>query len=84
MTSEDLQELYMKSCEVLIDALPIPLDTADGVVERAYIQQINVAMEACMRKAIPDLLHRGRQEMALAIAEQYDKHWGAKADRYGT
>lgn len=80
MTSEDLDALYVQSCGVLIDARPIPLETADGPVERAYIRQINTAMEACMRKAIPDLLYRGRQELALRIAEQYDKHWGAKAN----
>lgn len=80
MTSEDLDALYVESCGVLVDALPIPPSAADTPTERAYIAQINVAMEACMRKAIPDLLFRGRQELALAIAEQYDKHWGAKAN----
>lgn len=77
MTSEDLEELYMKSCEVLYDALPIPYSASDTPTERAYVQQINLAMELCMRKAVKDMLARGRQEMALRIADQYDKHWGS-------
>ena len=78
MTRDELDALYVASCNVLVDAMPVPIEKADDPMDAAYIRQLNRSMEKCLRQAIPDLLQRGKQELALRIAEQYDKHWGAK------